>query len=851
MRNRYILLFLLFSFYVQAQKDIQYANAPLSTVLSELETAYEVKFSYNSVFAAEKQVSLDMTNASLSEILEAVSKDLNVVFDKIDDRYYVLKAKKELAICGYLINSSDNQPIEGATIANTKQTIGVVSNTSGYFKLKNISLTDTLSISFLGYKTLSINANTFKEDQCETYTLTASSYLLNEVVVQEYLASGIQKTQEGAIKINPKNLDILSGLSEPDILQNIQLLPGIESPTETASGLYIRGGSPDQNLILWDGIKMYNSDHFFGMISAFNPYITSDVKVSRSGAKAEYGDRVSGVIDIKTNDSIPSKTEGGIGLNMTHGDAYLKIPLSKKVGIMISGRRSITDIIQTPAFTNLSNQVFQNSSITENQNFFDPEFSESDERFYFNDLTFKLIADISEKDHLAVSGLLTKNKLDYTFRDIQFDINSGDKLDIQNFGINFNWKRKWNNSFSFKTQFYYSDYDFNYLGEDTFTTENIITTKTNSIKEIGASFHTDWKLNKYLTFSNGYQFFSNQVEYLLQLDDFIQSDSQYGPTHSIYSQLNYNKTKEWYIDFGLRGSYYASQSALLFEPRIYMERILSDNFRLKASAEIKNQAVSQVIEFATQDFGIENQVWALSTEDGIPILKSNQFSAGFLFSKKGWNLDVDGYYKIIEGLTSITRGFESAEDNFSDGMSTTLGIDILLKKKFNKYSTWIGYTYSTTDFLFDNLNQGNSFRGNNDITHSLTWSHSYKWKDFQFSLGWKYRSGIPFSQASSFVDNEEETFIEYDSINAEILPAYHRADFSALYKFQLSKKNTALVGKFGFSLLNVYGRKNQLSRTFDLFFFGDDENGTTSLELGQIDRFSLRTTPNFVFRLNF
>lgn len=850
MRRIYILLFLLFSISANAQKDLRYTNAPLSDVLAELETLYDVKFSYNSAFVREKQLNLQITDALLSKVLDQISKDLNVVFDKIDERYYILKEKREISICGYLTDGSDNKSIEGATITNASQTIGSISDKQGYFSLKNISSSDTLSISFLGYKTLSVPANKFQEQKCDDYVLTASSYLLNEVVVQEYLAAGILKTQDGSIKINPKNLDILSGLSEPDILQNIQLLPGIESPTETASGLYIRGGSPDQNLILWDGIKMYNSDHFFGMISAFNPYITRDVKVSRSGTKAEYGDRVSGVIDIKTDNTIPSKVEGGIGLNMTHGDAYLKIPLSKNIGVLVSGRRSITDIIQTAAFNNLSDQVFQNSSIAEDQRFFDPEFSESNERFYFNDITLKLIADLSKKDRLEVSSLITKNKLDYTFQDTQFDISSSDKLDIKNFGTNASWKRTWNDKFSSKAQFYYSDYNFNYLGEDVFTTTSIVTTKTNSIKEIGASLHTGWSLSETLTFSNGYQFFSNQVDYLLQFDDFIQSDDQSSPTHALYSQLNFNKAQQWYIDFGLRGNYYLGQDAIFLEPRIYAERIFGDHFRLKVSGEIKNQAVSQIIEFATQDFGVENQVWALSAEDGIPILKSNQFSAGFLFTKNGWNLDVDGYYKNIDGLTSITRGFESAEDNFSDGTSTTTGIDILLKKKINNYSTWIGYTYSTTDFLFDNLNQGEAFRGNNDITHSLTWSHAYKWKDFQFSLGWKYRSGIPFSQATGFVDTEDETFIEYESINAETLTAYHRADFSALYKFQLSKKNSSLVGKFGFSLLNVYGRENQLSKTFGLFF-ATDENDNTILELGQIDRFSLRTTPNFVFRLDF
>jgi hypothetical protein len=850
MRGILILLFLLFSISATAQKELQYTNTPLREVLTELESLYDVKFSYNASFIKEKQLNLQISNDSLTTVLEEISNKLNLVFTKIDNRYYTIKAKTELSICGFLIDQLDKNFIEGATIANTALRKGSISDTSGYFTLENVAISDTLSISFIGYTTLLIPASKFQENKCKTYVLSASSYQLNEVVVQEYLAAGVSKTQDGSIKINPKNLDVLSGLSEPDILQNIQLLPGIESPTETASGLFIRGGSPDQNLILWDGIKMYNSDHFFGMISAFNPYIIGNVQVSRSGTKTEYGDRVSGVIDMKTDTIIPNKTEAGIGLNMTHFDAFLKVPLSEDIGLLVSARRSFTDVFQSPAFNNLSNQVFQNSSISEDQIFFDPEFSESNELFFFNDLSLKFMANLSKKDRFEISSLFTKNKLDYSFQDIQFDISSSDKVNIQNFGANANWKRKWNDKFSSKTQIYYSNYDFTYFGADVFSEEVISTEKFNTIKELGASFSTDWKLNKNLTFSNGYQFFSNDVAYQIQENDFVESDAAKSPTHALYSQLNYNQPEQWYFDLGLRVNYYSLHNAIFLEPRIYAERIFGEHFRLKASAEVKNQAVSQIIEFSTQDFDIENQVWALSSEEGSPILKSDQFSVGFLFSKNGWNLDVDAYYKNIIGLTSITRGFVSAEDNLSDGTSTTTGVDILLKKKINNYSTFIGYTYSVTDFLFDDLNQGEVFRGNNDIRHSLTWSHAYTWNNFQFSLGWKYRSGIPFTQASGFVNGPDGAFIEYEAINAETLPAYHRADFSALYQFPLSKKNPALKGKLGFSLLNLYGRENQLSRTFGLFYY-DDENNNSVLEVGEINRFSLQTTPNFVLRLNF
>jgi outer membrane cobalamin receptor len=850
MRYCFLLLIFFFSLIVRAQENIQFTEAPLTEVLKTLEDKYDVKFSFNPNFVQNKYVNLSLDNTPLAEVLVKIESDLGVSFEKVDERYYILKNKMYLTFCGYLKDATDYSSIEGGTISNAAQTIGVVSDTSGYFELKKISPSDTLYISYLGFRTLEIPSNQLAKT-CDTFLMSPDSYVLNEVIVKEYLAAGILKTRDGSIKVKPGNLDILAGQSEPDILQNIQLLPGIESPSETASGLYIRGGSPDQNLILWDGIKMYNSDHFFGMISAFNPYIAASATVSRSGTKSEYGDRVSGVIDIKTDDDIPKKTEGGLGLNMTHFDAFLKVPLSDEVGVLVSGRRSITDVFQTPAFNQFSKKVFQNSSITENQMNFEPEFSENNEQFYFADISLKLIAALSDKDQLIISSLYTKNQLDYSFKDDDFDLNTSDKLGIENQGINMSWQRNWNPKFSSKTQFYYSAYDFQYEGKDNYFENSLPITKTNNIKELGASLHTVWHLNNQFTFSNGYQFFSNRVAYLLQEGDLSDSDDFESPTHAVYTQLNYSKPQSWYVDAGLRASYYVGFEAVFFEPRLYIERLFGDHFRIKASAEIKNQAVSQIIEFTTQDFGLENQVWALSGSEGFPILKSDQLSAGFLFTKNGWNLDLDAYYKNINGLTSFTRGFESANDNFSEGSSTTKGIDILLKKKINNYSTWVGYTYSLTDFIFDDLNNGNAFRGNNDINHSLTWSHAYQWNDFQFSLGWKFRSGIPFTKAlGTQLDADGFTVISYGTINAETLPAYHRMDISALYDFKISKKENTPQAKIGFSLLNLYGRDNLLSKSFGLFS-SVDENDNPTIELGQIDKFSLGLTPNVVFRLNF
>ncbi|WP_103069457.1 TonB-dependent receptor plug domain-containing protein [Aquimarina sediminis] len=852
MKHLFLLFVFLFSLHIHAQekkKDVSYTDLSLDDFLTEVEALFDVKFSYNTSSFSDIVISIEQNSVSLKEIIAIISKQHPILFNQIDHRYYVVKLNPLITFCGYLTNEK-NTPIEGATILNEAQNTGVVSDKKGFFTLKNNQPSDTLSISYLGYKTLMFRAKDIAPKECNTYALSPEGFMLHEVIIKEYLTSGIVKTRDGSIKIQPNNLNIISGLSEPDILQNIQLLPGIESPLETASGIYIRGGTPDQNLILWDGIKMYNSDHFFGLISAFNPYITQDITIYKSGTRPIYGDRVSGVIDIKTDQKIPDKTHGGLGINMTHADGYLKLPLSKKLAVLLSTRRSITDIIETPTINTYSDRAFQNTSITDNRSTFDPQFSESKELFYFADASLKLIANISEKDNISISNLFTQNKLDYSYEDIEFDDTSSDELAIKNFGTNISWKSKWNPQFSTETQASYSEYTLDYNGRNLFINQDQTIVKENTIEEYGLLFHSDWAINSLFTFSNGYQLYNNKVDFFIRENDFVVQNDQDNATHSFYSQLQYSAPKTWLISIGARGSCYSGLQSTFIEPRFYVERKLGKRFRVKGSAEVKNQSISQVIEFATFNFGLENQIWTIAQEGEVPLLRSHQYTLGGLFHKNNWNIELDTYYKHLKGLTSLTRGFESALGLLSEGESVSKGIDLLIKKKSGKYSTWLGYSFSDTEFVFDTLNQGKSFKGNNNIAHSLSWSHAYQWKKFQFSLGWKYRTGTPYTPALGFTVENNQAFIQYDIVNSKNLPDYHRLDFSVVYDFNWSAKNDKFKSRMGFSLLNLYAQKNILNRSYPLYQLTDADNNI-SYELREVNKSSLGITPNLTFRLSF
>lgn len=841
-------------FIVSAQsntKALHYDNTLLTKVLSNVEQRFQITFAYNAIDISQKIVSVHIENPTIEKFVAFIEANYQVSFTKIDEQYYSITTLDEINICGYLKDAVDGNPVVAASVFSIQKGTGTTSNKDGYFNLKNISTSDSLIISYLGLKTLKIPAQTIKSKHCSTFAMLSENFELNEVIIQDYLSSGVVKTNDGAVKLKPNNLDVLAGQAEPDVLQTIQLLPGVESPNENATGLYIRGGSPDQNLLLWDGIKMYNADHFFGMLSSFNPNITESIRFYRSGANPIYGDRIAGIIDIKSKTKVPDKIQGGIGVSTTHTDAYLHFPIAKQTGLLVSARRSLTDVIQTPTINNFSNSVFQNTSITNNQERFRENLINEDGRFYFWDVTFKLHSQLNDKDELKASAIYTKNNLNYFINVEDFEQNATDNLTISNYGANTSWKRKWNNRFTSTAEGYISNYELNYFGINPFLVETLTTTKSNSIKEFGLKLHTEYKLNSKYSMINGYGFFDNRVAYTLRNLDFNEIDDRNNPTHSLYSGINYQNLDKWNIDFGLRAEYYTILKRVFLEPRIHIEHKLNEYSRLNFTAELRNQAISQILEFASLEFGLENQVWTLVDNEDNFLLKSDQLSLGYSYNRNGWKFDTDLYYKNIEGFTSSTRSFApvNAENNFSEGISTILGVDVLLKKRIDNYSSWLGYTYSYNTFSFDDLNQGNTFRANNNSRHSLTWSHAYKWNNFQFSLGWKFRTGIPFTNAVGIENNGEDFNIIYENVNAETLPNYHRLDASVVYSFYWSKAS-AIKAKVGLSLLNLYNRRNVLKRSFSIFEL-DDENGNVNAELQTINRRSLGFTPKVFFRVDF
>lgn len=667
--------------------------------------------------------------------------------------------------------------------------------------------------------------------------ITKTQYL-EEVVLNNYLTKGILLNNDGTTLLKLKEFGILPGLIEPDILQTIQALPGIISADERVSNLNIRGGTHDQNLIIWDGIKMYQSGHFFGLISPFNPSLIENVVVSKNGTSAKYGDGVSGIIDMQSSNERSNSFGGELGMNLIAADGFVKVPVSKKIEFQFAARRSLTDLYETPTYNQYFKRIFQDSDLTNTTE----NVSINNERLYFYDLSSKLIYDISDRDKLTFSFLNIYNSLDYeeSITNAKFDISSNSALSQTSIAFSSQYSKIWNSKLKTNVEFYYSDYDLNAINQDLLNNQKLI--QENDVLDGGIKLQATYNIDRNLNYSGGYQFSEVGIGNLEDVDnpEFRRYIKEVLRTHSIYNEFqfksNSGKTR---ARFGLRANYIEKFSDLYLEPRISLNQTLSNKFRIEILGELKSQSTSQIIDLQNDFLGIEKRRWILTNNEDIPLIQSQQISTGIHYNKNGLMVSLEGYYKHVEGITSRSQGFQNQYQFVNTiGSYNIRGIDFLINKQLNNLSTWLSYSYSKNDYKFPELNDSQSFPNNIDIRHQLSFAGAYSLNNLKLALGINWHSGRPTTNVNDN-DNSSSSAINFDAPNSETLSDYWRTDLSATYKIKLSNK---LKGYCGVSIWNVFNTKNVLNA----YYIKDSDNN-----LVKIENTSLGITPNATFRVLF
>lgn len=794
--------------------------------------------------------------------------------------FYLLTitASAQLTLQGKVIDKASGEPLPFVNVAvKGAPTLGAVTNVDGYFTILKIPAKDTtLQISYIGYGITEVDLTTRSFEGIEVFEIEKSAIELKTFEVTDFSNPTIEVPEEvSKISINPDQLLSLPTLGEVDIFRSLQLLPGVSGATESSSGLYVRGGTPDQNLVLLDGINIYHVDHFFGVFSPFNAFAIKNVQFYKGGFPAEFGGRLSSVVDITAKSGNAKRPTASFNANLLSVNGVVETPLPKKWGsLLIAGRRSYTDFIQSPTY----NSIFDN--VTE-QDQEDPTgfgiggVNQVDPTFFFYDLNGKLTLTPSDRDVITLSYFSSRDNLDNSSTtDFGQLVGGNSRLETTditmwgNDGYSAKWSRQFTPKLYGRALASYSNYNSNYeltngfydtdsTGGDTLLFQ-FKTVQENDVQDAAFRYDLEYQVNDIHQIKTGIWYTYNEIEYLNVLDDSINLQDRFetGNTYAFYlqHQANWNKIT---IESGLRGTYFTPTNRTYFEPRFSFSYRPWNNIRLKGAWGIYRQFMNRVI--LENIFSGSRDFWLLSDGNTIPVSLSQHYILGAAYENDDWLFDVEAYRKNLGGLLEYTLRFggfnpntDGNSDLFFQGTGVVNGIDFLLQRKFGALTGWVGYTLSKVDYTFPGINQGRTFPALQDQRHEAKLVAMYKLGDFDFGANFIYATGKPYTAPVGLynvtvLDGTEREFIHFGDKNAQRLPDYHRLDFSITYNFTIS----FVEGKAGISFFNIYNRENIRYKRFFLREFDPETFQPIKPEVVETDITLLGFIPNIFLSLTF
>jgi len=841
----FLLVFCVFGTKTTAQET---EKTSLVAYLETLEKQYNIRFSY-----VGKEVEgitlkpISQQDTPIENVLSYLRENTPFLYNRINERYITITSKEnEGNLCGRIIDFETQLPLEGATIISENNTFKTVSNAEGFFYVPKPNKTTNFTVTYVGYAPIKKSTLDLAAD-CAALLLIPSVSELEPVMVQNIFTKGIDKNLDGSILLSTQHFGLLPGQVENDVLQIAQALPGVESVDETISNINIRGGTHDENLMLWDDIKMYQSGHFFGLISAFNPDLTKKVTLYKNGTNIRYGEGVSGVLDMRSKNSLSAKTEAGLGFNLINGNGFLELPISTKTSIQLAARKSINHLWESPVYKNYTKRIFQDSEITNFENSQNNIAINTEEDFSFYDVGTKLLWEVSEKDMLHINFLTIDNSLDFTETLETTFLSKTSKLEQRSLLGGISWDRSWNDKFETSALVYGTYYLLDAINKDIFTTQE--QKQQNEVLETGVKLDAALKLSEKLKLQTGYQFseigIANTQD--VNLPRFRDYEKDVLRTHVVFAGLNYlSGNQKTYLSAGLRGNYFVKFEGFRFEPRMNFHQKLGNGFAVEVLGEFKSQSTTQRIDFESDFLGLEKRRWVLADGQQTPVIQSKQASAGVVYNKRGLFINTEVFYKIVEDINIANQGFQN-QFQFSKALGeyTVKGAEFVVNQKTKSLSLWASYIYSKNDYEFKSL-MPSSFPNNLDIQHAANVAGSYSWHAFKLALGVNWHSGRPYTVPLKNAETSVEggvTTIQYDLPNNERLPDYFRTDFSAEYLWKLS---SSIDAKLNFALLNLLNTQNVLNVRYTLIA---DENNQALVN--KVEEISLGITPNFSFQLFF
>ncbi len=757
-------------------------------------------------------------------------------------------AKNRFTISGVIRDSLNGETLISATLSVKGKTKGINTNAYGFYSITLNPGVYTLVCSFVGYQFRMIEVRLDRDIKLNVDLLPRVDLSEAVVVSSRKRDANVKNAQMGKFSLPIEQIKTIPAfLGEVDLLKTIQLLPGVRNAGEGSAGIYVRGGGPDQNLILLDDAPVYNTGHLFGFFSIFNADAIKNVSLIKGGMPAQYGGRLSSVLDVAMKEGNDKKLQVDAGIGLIASRFSIQGPLKKnKASFIVSARRTYIDALAKP-FISKSSQFYGSG-------------------YFFYDLNAKVNYTFSDRDRLYLSGYFGRDVFDF--------VNGRQSLKVNipwgNTTGTLRWNHVYNNRLFGNTTVVYNDYNFNFnAAQHTFEIKLASGIRDVSIKQDLDLYPFSGHKIKFGGLYTYHRFTPSVISGKQDSIVFKPNNAQVKYAHeaAVYLQDDWEISDKWKINAGIRYSWFQQigpyniyktdangnrLDSTVFaggapvktyggaEPRLTVRYAINDVTSLKASVTRNLQYIHLVSNAGTT---LPTDIWVPSTYKVKPQL-SWLYAAGLFrnFRDNMFETSVEVYYKNMLNQIEYQEGYtpntlEDTENFFTFGKGWSYGSEFFINKTKGRFTGWIGYTLSWTWRRFPALNFGNAYPAKydrrNDMSIVAMYSFNKKWKA---SAVFVYGSGNAATLPQRFYIINGVLTQEYSRINEYRLPAYHRLDLSATLtprKNEYRKRKIEWV----FSIYNTYSRQNPYFIYFDQT--GSPFNGTLQVQAKQVSLFPI------------
>ena len=735
--------------------------------------------------------------------------------------FQCIHAQNKFTISGYINEKGSKENLPGVTVYIPKLKVGTASNNYGFYSITLPKDSVEVIFSYVGFKAKKLSFYLDKNISCNVEM--GAEDLKEVTVTAEQTKKVSEETQMSSVDIPIEQIKQIPALmGEKDVLKVIQLMPGVQKGSEGNAGIYVRGGGPDQNLIILDEAPVYNANHLFGFFSVFNGDALKSVELIKGGFPARYGGRLSSVIDLQMKDGNKEKIHGEAGIGIIASRFTLEGPIIKnKCSFLVSARRTYIDALIYP-------------------------FLPKDGKlgYYFYDMNAKINYVFNDKNRLYLSGYFGQDKFYLKRKTADSESMSG--INWGNATSTLRWNHLFNSRLFSNLSFIFTNYKLGIENQEKYGNDYYNLKYVSNIRDFGIKYNFDFMPhpNHYIRFgiNSTWHHFIPQALVIKASDPGNESSTKSNAIDTyeggIYIEDDWRMTSKLKMNIGFRLSAFSSKGNNFFnpEPRAAVRYLLGNDFSLKGSYAMMNQYLHLL---SNTGIGLPTDLWVPTTNKVKP-QQSQQVALGLAkdLPNKNITITVEGYYKWMKNVLNYKEGasFLNIEDNSNagaqndwqdkvvSGTGLSYGAEFLIQKKVGKFTGWIGYTLSWTWLQFDSLNFGERFPARYDRRHDISVVGIYKINDhITLSSTWVYGTGNAITLPISTYGVEQHTVPgaqqsqpstggiwpysvagDYGKKNSFRMSPYHRMDIG----IQFHKKLKRCVRTFEFSVYNVYSRQN-------------------------------------------